>query len=71
METIDGIKMHEVIVLCRELHALPPDDPHCQDVRERLERLWRSLSPTEQDEVDRILGHGFSVRTRANGRTNA
>ena len=53
---IDEIKVRTVVALCDDLRGLSPDDPNYQAAITRLDRHWRALSPTEQDEVDRIFG---------------
>jgi len=53
---IDEIKVRAVVALCDELRDITPDDPQYAAVLERLDRHWRALSTTEQDEVDRIFG---------------
>jgi len=62
--TVDEIKVRVVVALCDELHALSPDDPQYAVVLRRLEDNWRTLSPTEQDEIDRIFGQRGRVRLK-------
>ena len=59
---IDEIKVRAVVALCDELRALSADDPQYAVVLRRLEEHWRSLSPVEQDKVDRIFGQRGLVR---------
>ena len=53
---VDEIKVRAVVAVCDELRALSPDDPQYAVVLRRVEEHWRSLSPAEQDKVDRIFG---------------
>ena len=61
---IDEIKVRAVVALCDELRALSPDDPQYALVLRRLDEHWRTLSPVEQDEVDRIFGQRDLVRLK-------
>jgi len=61
---IDEIKVRAVVALCDELRELSPDDPQYAVVLRRLDEHWRSLSPAEQDEVDRIFGQRGLVRLK-------
>jgi hypothetical protein len=61
---IDEIKVRSVVALCDELHALSPDDPQYAAVLRRLDDYWRTLSPAEQDEIDRIFGRRGLVRLK-------
>lgn len=65
MDVIDEIKVRAVIMLSDDLHDLDPSDVRYQNVLDHLDRAWRALTPTEQDEVDRVLGQrGPSKRLR-------
>lgn len=65
MEPIDEIKVRAVIALSDDLHDLDPKDDRYPAVLERLDRIWRTLTPAEQDEIDRVLGQrGMSKRLR-------
>lgn len=59
---IDELKIHRVVALCDELRALSADDPQYAVVLRRVDENWRSLTPIEQDEVDRIFGQRGLVR---------
>ena len=61
---IDEIKVRAVVALCDELHVLSPDDPQYAVVLRRLDEYWRTLSPAEQDEIDRIFGQRWLVRSK-------
>ena len=61
---IDEIKVSAVVALCDDLHALSPDDPQYAVVLRRLDEHWRTLTPIEQDEVDRIFGERGLVRLK-------
>lgn len=59
---VDEIKVRAVVALCDDLRGLSPDDPQYAVVLRRLDDHWRSLSPVEQAEVDRIFGQRGLVR---------
>lgn len=61
---IDEMKIRAVIALCDDLRALSPDDPQYAVVLRQLDARWRMLSPTEQDEIDRIFGRRGLVRPK-------
>jgi hypothetical protein len=61
---IDEVKIRAVIALCEDLRALSPDDPQYTIVLGQLDARWRMLSPTEQDEIDRIFGRRGLVRPK-------
>lgn len=61
---IDEIKVRAVVALCDGLHALSPDDPQYAVVLRSLDEHWRTLSPAEQDEIDRIFGQRGLVRLK-------
>ncbi|HSX22523.1 MAG TPA: hypothetical protein VLE97_07105 [Gaiellaceae bacterium] len=61
---IDELKVRAMIALCDELRALSPDDPQYAVVLRQLDARWRALSPTEQDEIDRIFGQRGLVRPK-------
>jgi hypothetical protein len=62
MDTIDNIKIREIIALGDELRRFDPSDARYPAVIDRLDRAWRALSPAEQDEVDRVLGQRGKAR---------
>ena len=59
---IDEIKVRAVVALCHELQELSQSDPQYAIVLRRLDEHWRTLSPAEQDAVDRIFGQRGLVR---------
>ena len=61
---LDEVKVRAVIALCDELRALSPDDPQYAVVLRRLDERWRTLSPSEQDEIDRVFGRRGLVRPK-------
>ena len=61
---IDEVKVHRVVALCDELRALSADDPQYVVVLRSVDENWRSLTPAEQDEVDRIFGQRGLVRAK-------
>ena len=61
---IDEVKVRAVVALCNDLRALSPDDPQYAVVLRQLDAKWRTLSPTEQDEIDRVFGERGLVRSK-------
>ena len=61
---IDENKVRSVVELCDELQALSPNDPQYAIILRRVDEHWRTLSPAEQDAVDRIFGRRGLVRKK-------
>lgn len=61
---VDDIKVRAAVALCDELRTLSPDDPQYAVVLTRLNVHWRTLSPAEQDDVDRVFGQRGLVRSK-------
>ena len=59
---MDEIKVRAVVALCNELQELSPNDPQYAIALRRLDEHWRTLSPAEQDAVDRIFGQRGLLR---------